>query len=261
MASGLRHSALIWAVLFSLPLLSKEKGILPTAYGVEENYLLLQSIDATVSNYGEEEDKLIYKRAVQHYLEFQSLFYKRRYDQAEFSAKRMQRVLVPLYDRLIQRELKKIGTELQLLTVAARGNEKPQTKAFIRLTYRNLKESESKRLTAANSRPYLNLLKLRDYLFSLKIQKQAGKYMVLLGLLHLNDNYPRIETTEFFTIEKMVTLHIPKDKMPEYRLRHWDNALETYEKENCLSLYIKEPNMEDLAKPLLDIDPPYTGQD
>ncbi len=250
----------VW-VAFSSPILAKDQGIMPLTYGVEENYLLLQSIDATVSHYGDEDDRVLYKRCVQHYLEFQNMFYKRRYKRADQSVLRMQKLLIPLYQKLIVGRHKYLQTELQRIALLARAKDKVQTKTFIRLSYRNLHESEQKLKVAMNTRPYLYLLKLRDLLFSLKIQKQASKYLVLLGLLHLTDQMDSIQDTEFFELEANIKNTLPKEDKEIYRMAHYDNSFQTMEKESYLSMFMKNPDMEELEKPLGDLDPAYFSAD
>lgn len=232
------------------------KGNLQVAFGAEENQLILKSIDSSVSNFGDEEEKKLYKRCIQHYIEFQSLHTAGDYGRAYESVRTTQRLLVILYERILTKNILFIRFEINRLARVAKGKERTETNAFLRLALRDLSEAEQKLIIAKNTRPYLYLLKLRDMLFSLKILKHSAKFLVLLALLHNTDFPIEIENTSFESLNEDIDRAISQDK-EKYLTIHWDNHFKTYVGDGIYTMTMYEPNMEELAKPLDEIDPAY----
>ncbi|WP_411823370.1 adhesin OmpL37 family surface protein [Leptospira sp. 'Mane'] len=247
-------------ILFSVLLLKTEnyssKGNLQVAFGAEENQLILKSIDSSVSNFGDEEEKKLYKRCIQHYIEFQSLHTAGDYGKAYESVRNTQRLLVILYDRILTKNILSTRLEINRLARIAKGKERTETNAFLRLALRDLSEAEQKLIIAKNTRPYLYLLKLRDMLFGLKILKHSARFVILLALLHNTDFPIEIETTNFDSLYEDIDRAISKDK-EKYLTIHWDNHFKTYIGDGIYTMTMYEPNMEELTKPFEDIDPAY----
>ncbi|WP_210416308.1 adhesin OmpL37 family surface protein [Leptospira idonii] len=229
---------------------------LQVTYGVEENQLILKSIDSTVSNFGDEEDKKLYKRCIQHYLEFQGLHTAGNYASAYVRVRHTQKLLILLYERMLSKNITKVRLELNRLGRNARGKEKTQTNAFLRLGLRDLAEAEQKLIFAKNTRPYLYLLKLREMLFSLKILKHSGKFVVFLALLHDADFPVELESVDFQTINDEILRSMTENK-DLFLTFHWDNHFKTLIGDGVYTQTMHTPDMEELAKPMGDLDPAY----
>lgn len=205
-------------------------GNLQVAFGAEENYLLVRSLDSSIIHLGDEEDKLEYRKIIDEYLRFKSLHIQGRYGDAYLAVRSTQFQLIHLYDKILTKNITLVRSELELLGRKSRDKEKAQTKAFLRLALRDVSEAEQKLVMARNMRPYLYLLKLREMLFALKILKHAGKFVIFLNLLHDGQYMDSIEFYDFDTMEAELIRGFGKNS--KYLALHYDNAFLPYGEES-----------------------------
>lgn len=197
-------------------------GNLQVAFGAEENYLLVRSLDSSIIHLGDANEKLEYRNIIDEYLRFKSLHIQGKYGDAYLAVRSTQYQLIQLYDKILTKNITLVRSELELLGRKSRDKEKTQTKAFIRLALRDVSEAEQKLVMARNIRPYLYLLKLREMLFALKILKHAGKFVISLNLLHDGQYMDSIEFYDFDTMEsELIRGFGPSSK---YLAMHYDNA-------------------------------------
>ncbi|MCW7503056.1 adhesin OmpL37 family surface protein [Leptospira paudalimensis] len=209
---------------------SYSNGNLQVAFGAEENYLLVRSLDSSVIHLGDAEDKIEYRNIIDEYLRFKSLHIQGNYGEAYLAVRSTQYKLIQLYDKILTKNITLVRSELELLGRKARDKEKTQTKAFLRLALRDVSEAEQKLVMARNIRPYLYLLKLREMLFALKILKHSGKFVIFLNLLHDGQYMDSIEFYDFETIEsELIRGFGPSSK---YLAIHYDNAFLPFREES-----------------------------
>ncbi|MCG6146049.1 adhesin OmpL37 family surface protein [Leptospira bandrabouensis] len=180
---------------------SYANGNLQVAFGAEENYLLVHSLDSSIVHLGSPEEKEEYREIINEYLRFKSLHIQGKYSDAYLAVRSTQFKLINLYDKILTKNLNLVRSELILLGGKSRDKEKTQTRAFLRLALRDISEAEQKLIMARNTRPLLYLLKLREMLFALKILKHAGKFVIFLNLLPDGKFMDSIEFSDFDTIE------------------------------------------------------------
>nr|WP_244241428.1 hypothetical protein [Leptospira perdikensis] len=198
-------------------------GNLQVAFGAEENYLLVRSLDSSIIHLGSPEEKKEYQEIIDEYLRFKSLHIQGKYGDAYLVVRSTQFKLIQLYDKILTKNLDLIRSELILLGGKSRDKEKTQTRAFLRLALRDVSEAEQKLVMARNTRPLLYLLKLREMLFSLKILKHAGKFVIFLNLLHDGKFMDSIEFSDFDSIESELIRGFGKGNNKLLAL-HYDNS-------------------------------------
>ncbi|EKJ87706.1 hypothetical protein CLV96_3691 [Leptospira meyeri] len=198
-------------------------GNLQVAFGAEENYLLVRSLDSSVIHLGSPEEKQEYQEIINEYLRFKSLHIQGKYGDAYLAVRSTQSKLIKLYDKILTKNITLVRSELVLLGGKSRDKEKTQTRAFLRLALRDVSEAEQKLVMARNTRPLLYLLKLREMLFSLKILKHAGKFVVFLNLLHDGKFMDSIEFSDFDSIESELIRGFGKGNNRLLAL-HYDNS-------------------------------------
>ncbi|MBE7412757.1 MAG: hypothetical protein L6Q54_01930 [Leptospiraceae bacterium] len=230
------------------------------AYGMEENQLILQSINSTVSNFGSDEEKKLYKRCIQHYVESQILYIESDYSKAYQRIRHTQKLLISLYESTLTKNIYMIRMELNRLGSISRGKEKTETIAFLRMGFRDIEEAEQKLIFAKNTRPYLYLLKLREMLFALKILKHSGRFVILLKLLHEADFPANINETDFENLRHEIERVISKDRN-KYLTIHSDNFFKVLEGEGIYPNVWMKPDLEELSISMGNIDPAYSRRD
>lgn len=229
-------------------------------YGLEENNLILRTISTTVLNFGDEEDRKLYKRCIQHYIESQILFVEKEFGKSYLRLRHTQFLLIVLYERLLSKNISSLRSELNRLGYISRGNEKLETRSYLELGFRELARAEQKYIFAKNTRPALYLLKLRELLFGIKTVKQAGKFVILLGLLHDSKYPPIYEDTNFDKLKYEIQRVIFNDREKYLRI-HYDNHFKALGGTNLYEAYWDKPDLPELAAPLGKIDPGYVRRD
>ncbi len=251
--------ALLILLIFQIENFSSSQN-LQVAYGVEENQLILQTINSSVSNFGNDNEKKLYKRCIQHYVESQILYIESDYPKAYKEIRQTQKLLILLYEKVLEKNISMIRSELNRLGSISRGREKTETLAFLRMGFRDLEEAEQKFVFAKNTRPFLYLLKLREMLFALKILKHSGIFVILLELLHEADFPANISETEFEKVGYEIKRVISKDK-EKFLMIHWDNYFKTLHGDGVYPTIWLKPDLEELSASFGEIDPPYARRD
>ncbi|MBW9231586.1 hypothetical protein JQK62_04100 [Leptospira santarosai] len=225
--------------------------------GLKTNEFLIRALNSSISNLGTEPDKALYKRIIQHHIETNQLYFQFDLEKSYSELKRTQDLLVILYSNLIEASNKTIRGELNSLgQKAVRGTE-AKPKKHLELGHRELAAAEQKKIIADNTRPYLRAIKLELLYESLKLLKQSRKYVVLLSMEYLSDFPPNPETEDFLGILNEINRAMFSRK-EEFAKIHFDNHFHTYSGENLYDTYWREPALEELEKPLNDIDPAYS---
>ncbi|WP_061209365.1 adhesin OmpL37 family surface protein [Leptospira borgpetersenii] len=225
--------------------------------GLKTNEFLIRALNSSISNLGSESDKALYKRVVQHHVETNQLYFQFDLERSYSELKRTQDLLVILYSDLIEAGNKTIRSELNSLgQQVVRGTE-AKPKKHLELGYRELAVAEQKKIIADNTRPYLQTIKLELLYESLKLLKQSRKYVVLLSMEYLSDFPPDPEKEDFLGILNEINRAMFSRK-DEFAKIHFDNYFYTYSGENLYDTYWRDPALEELEKPLSDIDPAYS---
>lgn len=76
-------------------------GNLQVAFGAEENYLLVRSLDSSIIHLGTAEEKLEYRDIIDEYLKFKSLHIQGKYGDAYLAVRSTQFKLIQLYDKIL----------------------------------------------------------------------------------------------------------------------------------------------------------------
>ncbi|MCG6169331.1 adhesin OmpL37 family surface protein [Leptospira sanjuanensis] len=224
--------------------------------GLKTNEFLIKALNSSISNIGSDADKALYKRVIQHHVETNQLYFQFDLEKSYAELKRTQDLLVILYSSLIETSKKTIRGELNSLGYRAIRGTTARPKKHLELGYRELAAAEQKKLIADNSRPYLQPIKLELLYESLKLLKQSRKYVVLLSMEYLSDFPPDPETEDFLGILNEINRAMFSRK-DEFARIHFDNHFHTYSGENLYDTYWQDPALEELEKPLGEVDAPY----
>ncbi|EJP01789.1 hypothetical protein J9305_01185 [Leptospira interrogans] len=225
--------------------------------GIKTNEFLIQALNSTISNLGSEANKALYKRIIQHHVETNQLYFQFDLEKSYSELKRTQDLLVILYSDVIESSRKTIRGELDSLGQKAIRETETKPKKHLEMAYRELSAAEQKKNISDNTRPYLQPIKLELLYESLKLLKQSRKYVVLLSMKYLSDFPPDPETEDFTGILNEINRAMFSRK-DEFAKIHFDNHFHTYSGENLYDSYWQDPALEELEKPLGEIDSAYS---
>jgi hypothetical protein len=251
----------VFLVLITIPRHASDQSnkatqLIKVTMGMKDNYQFLKMIGPSVSNFGDEQDYKIYKRALQHQVETELLQLQMELGTAYEEMRRTQKISLELYYRILDANIDRVEFELIRLTKVANGLEKTQTHHYLQMGFRELAVAKRKLLIARNTHPQLFLIKLQDCSFALKSVKQAQKYIILLGLLH-DGEYESEDEKDSFEAMKMEIQRVFLEKSDKYLRFHYDTNFMTYDNRDLFEEIWNKPDLEELMNPLPGIDDAY----
>ncbi|MCE9499719.1 MAG: hypothetical protein K8R21_04360, partial [Leptospira sp.] len=172
--------------------------------GLRENTYFISAINSSVSNFGDENDKKLYKRCIQHHIESNILLLQFDLGKSYSEVRHTQELMIQLYYSILKKNSRLLHEEFSRLGKPAIQTGNKVSQHYLQLGLRDLTIGERKVMSAENTRPFLFLLKLKDLGESLKSMKQSGKYAILLALTHESDYPPTIEKTDFEHIKNEI---------------------------------------------------------
>jgi hypothetical protein len=235
---------------------SKATQLIRVSYGLKDNYEFLKILSSTITNRGTEEEKKYFKRCVQHHIESEILHLQMDLGRSYAELRRTQGLLIRLYAQVLEKEILELEVELGKLARMANGKEKTESKLYLRLGYREIAVAKQRLTIGKNIRPYLYLMKLQEFSYTLKSLKQAEKYIVMLGLLHDSIDEFNREQRSFAGLVSEVNRIIFNDREKYLRFLY-DSNFDSYSEISYYDGIWKQPDLHELATAIPDFDPAY----
>ncbi|EPG73779.1 hypothetical protein LEP1GSC058_2914 [Leptospira fainei serovar Hurstbridge str. BUT 6] len=260
-------------ILFGLPILfgmpidgikadidsNRATALLRIEHGLKENEFHLKAINSTISNFGSENDKALYRRCIQHHIETFTLYLQFDLPHSYDEMRQTQRLLVGLYSGIVEANRSQVRRELDLLAKYALRTKDAEAIHQLEIGYRELGAAAIKKTIADNTRPYLPGIKTQYLYESLKLLKQSRKYMVLLSLKFLSDFQPDLQSHEFEEVYNEINRAMFSNA-DKYARIHFDNNFLIFNAENLYDATWASPALEELEKSLGEIDPGLNRQ-
>ena len=221
-----------------------------TETGLRLNKQYLALINPFISNYGNEEERLVFRRCVNHYLRTEILFLAYRFNEAYQEVRNTQRLLIQLYEHVLEQGQADVREGLHGYGRQVIFSRNVRARKYLILGMRDLENARLKVLKERNIRPWLFLLKLNELQEALKLVRHANRYYVLLRL-EFDSIYPA--STEGLTYEN--TRRLLASGFPDARetmvLMHDDNYFKIgTSREDLWDRYRNEPDFAVLQRAL-----------
>ncbi len=221
-----------------------------TEEGLRWNKIYLTTINPFISNYGTDEEKLVFRRCVNHYLRTEILFLAYRFNEAYQEVRNTQRLLIQLYERMIAQGQRDVREGLQSYGRRVVFSRNVRARKYLALGMRDLEHARLKVLKERNMRPWLYLLKLNELSEALKLVRHANRYFVLLRL-EFDSIYPAsTEDLTYAKTRRLLASGFPQDRTTMV-LMHDDNYFRVGEgRDNLWDRYRNEPDFAVLRQAL-----------
>lgn len=236
---------------------NKATQLIRVSQGLKENYFYLKTIGASVANYGDDTDEILYKRCLQHHIETEILHLQMDLGTAYEELRRTQELTIQLYYRILEANIKRAELDLILLTKRAHNNKKTNTHYYLNMGFREIAVAKKKLMTARNTHPLLFLMKLQDANYSLRSLKQSQKYILRLALLHEGAYESEEENISEFNAMKTEIIRVLPNSTEKYLRYHYDIHFKVYDKEDLFHKIWNNPNLHELANPLEGFESAY----
>ncbi len=217
--------------------------------GLKDNAYFFYFISSSVTNYGSDEIKKVFREAVQRDFLARLLYMKFMFHESFKEVRKSQELLVDVYRKTIQREY--VMSQKLLNEAAPRViiQDDFRSRSYLRLGYRDAEEARIFMGMADHYREKLYSLRLYKYVRAIKKAKHARRYALLarLEIRRKEDEKIRPLVASFESLKKRLEEAFPEEK--DYYLRiHFDNYYRTPEELSFYDRIWNKPNLEELPE-------------
>jgi hypothetical protein len=163
--------------------------------GLNDNRYFFYFINSSVSNFGSDEQKKLYREAIQRDMIAQILYMKFTFHESFIEIRRSQKLMIDLYRTVLDQD---IGGSQKLLNgfapdIASRKDA--TSRHYLYMGYRDLALSKQYFLMADNYQEALYSMRLYKYVHAIKLAKHARRYALLAALesKKLREDYRAVE--------------------------------------------------------------------
>ncbi len=147
--------------------------------GLKDNRYYFYFINPTITNLGSEEDKKLFKEAIQRDIIAQQLYMKFMFHESWVEIRRAQKILIDLYKKTIARDLKISRDLLNSFAPSVVRSKDHRARHYLRLGYRDVTSAEIDMVMADNYRETLYSMRLYKYVRAIKKAKHGKRYAFL----------------------------------------------------------------------------------
>ncbi len=217
--------------------------------GLKDNRYFFYFINTTVTNFGTDEEKKIFKEAVQRDFIAQLLYMKFRFHDSFTEIKKSQILLIDLYRKFI---IKETAAGKELLNSFAPETLKTndfKSRTYLKFGYRDQTEASIFMIMADNFREKLYSMRLYMYVRAIKIAKHGKRYAFLSALESRRTPVEKKKNLSLKYEDLMKNIsEISSDKKDFYTLVHQDNYYKTKEPKSLFDKIWESPDLSDIPE-------------
>ncbi len=193
--------------------------------GLKDNKYFIYFINASITNTGTEEQKRMFRTAIQHDIVAQFYYLRFSFHESYGEIRTAQRLLIDLYRANLLDEIRRTRSFLNSIAPDVILSRDTSGRKYISLSYRLLAHSKTYMGMADNYKNTLYSLRLYKYVKAMKKLKEAKRYAVTATLqVHLPDRYLLQRRRQTFeTISALIREHIPGERQGEVLDYHTDS--------------------------------------
>ena len=217
--------------------------------GLKDNRYFFYFLNSSVSNLGTDQEKSLYKEAVQRDLIAQQLYMKFLFHESFVEVRRSQKLLIDCYRMALKRDIKATGNLLNEFAAEVLHGDDARARNYLHLGYREREVALQFFVMADNYRESLFSMRLYKYLKAIKNAKQAKRY-ALLAMITSRTSTPDEYKMVLITFKDILD-QIPRvagERKAEMTRLHYDNY---YLAEEPPSLYDRvwdKPNLNEIPE-------------
>jgi hypothetical protein len=260
--SRYRHAVILAAVLTSLLLWqydihaqrtksSQRAGEQVKAEkGLRDNRYFFYFINSSISNFGSDEEKRLFKEAIQRDILAQLLFMRFQFHEAFTEIRKSQKLLVNLYGITLKRDIGASKSLLDEFAPAVIESKDHAARTYLWLGYRDMKSAGVNMLMGDNFREALYSMRLYQYVKAIKLAKH-GKRFALLAKIEQSapsGNTRGRSSKDFDEIDKEIQRIFPPVRLEYYRRIHMDNYYRSGDAKSFYDIIWDNPAIQDLEE-------------
>ncbi len=194
--------------------------------GLKDNRFYFEFLDSSITNFGTEKEKKLFKEATQRDIIAQLLFMKFLFHQSFLEVRKSQNILINLYQKTLKMDISKTRKLLNELAPYVIESKNKSAIHYLGLGYRDVKVSRIFYKMADNYKESLYSLRLYKYVRAIKKAKHGKRY-AFLAMIEAKatpeEKKEFILNPDFEELKKRITKYSPQEKREYYNLVHLDN--------------------------------------
>ncbi len=147
--------------------------------GLKDNRYFFYFINPTISNLGTEEEKKMFKEAIQRDIIAQQLYMKFMFHESWGEIRRAQKILIDLYQKAIKKDVKITRELLNSFAPSIIRSKDHRARHYLKLGYRDASSARIDMVMADNYRETLYSMRLYKYVRAIKKAKHGKRYAFL----------------------------------------------------------------------------------
>ncbi len=192
---------------------------------LKDNRYFFYFIDSSISNLGTDEEKKLFREAIQRDILAQLLYMKFLFKESYGEIRKSQRILIDLYGKTLSRDIGIAGDLLNGVAPRVIEIKDSRARSYLHLGYRDMKNAQTAMLIGDNITEKLYSMRLYQYVRAIKLAKHAKRY-AFFALIEIST--PRgerrlVNNFSFGEIEERLVKIGPDESRERHLLIHWDN--------------------------------------
>lgn len=217
--------------------------------GLKDNRYFFYFINSSISNLGTDEEKKMYKEAIQRDMIAQLLYMKFLFHHSFVEVRRAQKILIDLYRITLKRD---IELTRQLLGDFARSSintKNHKSQHYLKLGFRDMTVAKIYLKMADHYRESLYSMRLHKYVQAIKNAKHGKRYAFYSRLESKKGVLPFKEwrLLTFDDLEKEIS-ELSPEKSELYVLIHYDNYYKTRSGKSFYDRTWEDPRLEEVPE-------------
>jgi len=192
--------------------------------GLKDNRYFFYFLNSSVSNLGTNEEKALYREAVQRDLIAQQLYMKFLFHESFIEVRRSQKLLIDCYRLALKRDINATGNLLNEFAAEILNGGDARSRNYLHLGYREREVARQFFVMADNYRESLYSLRLYKYLKAIKNAKQAKRYALLAMVINRTpaaDRHKQVLITFKDIMDRIPS--VAGERKAEITRLHYDN--------------------------------------
>jgi len=216
--------------------------------GLKDNRYFFYFINSSITNFGSEEEKKLFKEAIQRDMLAQLLFMRMHFKDAYIEVRKSQKILVDLYGMTLRRDIQMSKNLLDEAAPAGIHSKDNRAMSYLQLGYRDVKSAHINMIMGDNFRESLYSMRLLQYVKSVKLAKTSKRFAFLSMI---ETATPRVEKRphqhlSFQEIDKKISGIVDTGRVEYYRNIHKDNYYLSKDNKSYYDTIWENPAIQDL---------------
>jgi hypothetical protein len=197
--------------------------------GLHDNRYFIYFINSTITNYGTDAQKNLFKEIVQRDIMSQFFYMKFLFYDSYSQIRKSQKKLIDLYREILASEIKISKQQLDRFAPEVVSSKDFLAKHYLYLGYRETTSTKVEMTMADNYRDTLYSMRLYRYVKAIKRVKEAKKYSLFAAIrLHQTPaEKSKQKPITFDEIEKKLPNIIPKEEYESFKRQNADSYYKT----------------------------------